>query len=381
MLNWTPSSWQNATIKKQMPIYEDLSLLNSIKHEISTYDGIVKLEEIISLKNKLKNISKNNDFLIIAGSCAEELNNNNQELIETIKTINEVSDIILKKFNKKTIKIGRMAGQYAKPRSNDFEIKNGIKLPIYRGDIINHIEFSKEARNPDPNLMKIAYKKSYNDFNLIRNTEKDFYIAHEALLLDYEESMIRSINNIDFLSSTHFPWIGDRTRDINSAHVEFLSGIFNPIAIKCGSDTNIEDLISVIKKLNLNNEDGKITLTIRSGIKSINNFLPKLITKIKSEKLNVLWVVDPMHGNTKKINNIKIRYLEEILEETNNFIQICKENDINPNGIHIEMSGLNITECIGLSVNEKNINTSYKTLCDPRLNKEQTIYLANNINL
>ena len=378
---WSPCSWNYSKIKNQLPVYNNTQLLNTVKSNICTYSEIVSFNEIINLKEKLINVANNNSFIIIGGSCAENLYSDDKELIETIKTIENISRILSKKINKNIIKIGRMAGQYAKPRSNDFEEKNGTKLPVYRGDIINHIEFSKNARIPDPNLMELAYKRSFKDFKTIKSIDNDFFIAHEVLLLDYEESMIRKNNNEYFLSSTHFPWLGKRTRNINSAHVEFLSGIINPIAIKCDESTNIDDLIDIIKKINPKNEIGKVSLTIRAGVANISNFFSKLIKEIKNSNLNVLWMIDPMHGNTEILNNKKTRNIENILKETNIFFEICKENNIYANGLHLEMTGLNVTECIGLSINESNLNNYYKTLCDPRLNREQSIYLANNIKI
>ena len=277
------------------------------------------------------------------------------------------------------IKIGRMAGQYAKPRSNKFETINGTTLPVYRGDIINSIEFTSKARKPNPELMLKVFNKSFETIKTIKNADNNFYTSHEALLLDYEESLIRQKDNIVYLSSTHFPWVGDRTRNSNSAHIEFLKGIANPISIKCGMNTNLDDLVKIINILNPKNEAGKISLTIRMGNKNINKFFPILIDTILKNKLNVLWISDPMHGNGKIVNGKKTRYLLDIEDEINNFFSICKNNNIYPSGVHFEMTGKNITECIGLSVNESNLDQNYKTLCDPRLNAEQSLYLIKKI--
>ena len=379
MLKWNPSSWKKAKIIKQMPIYSDLVELQRIKNEILTFDGLVNINDISELKCKLSEVARGNKFVIIGGDCAESFYDNENNIISTVQTIREMADILSKKFNKEIIRIGRMAGQYAKPRSSNVEIREGIELPVYRGDIVNSNKFDKKSRTPDPKLIKTAYYHSNKTIKLIKKIDNNFYISHESLLLDYEEAMVRELNNTYFLASTHFPWIGDRTRSIDSAHIEFLRGLINPIAIKCSKDTNIDELIQIINILNPSNEIGKISLTIRIGVDNIEQFLPALITKIKNENLNVIWIVDPMHGNTKKINGLKVRYLDDIIKETNSFIKICKNNGVYPGGIHLEMSGLNLTECIGLSVNENNIGLCNTTLCDPRLNREQSLYLINNI--
>lgn len=378
MIKWSPTTWQCAELKLQMPVYDDIKKLKSIKKELNNHDGLIDLDEILSFKKKLKDVINKKNFIIIGGSCAESLNLDNAT-IDTIKTIQEMAKIVSKKNNKEIIKIGRMAGQYAKPRSNNYETINNITLPIYRGDIINDIDFSEESRKPNPNLMIKAFKRSIETINIIKSFDNNFFTSHEALLLDYEESLIRKKDNTFYLSSTHFPWIGDRTRNIKSSHIDFLSGIANPISIKCGINTDLEDLIQIIKKLNPKNEVGKIALTIRMGNKNIDKYYPILIDTILKNNLNVLWISDPMHGNTKIINNQKTRYLNDIEEEIFKFFSISKNKKIYPSGIHLEMIGKNITECIGLEVNENNLNKKYESLCDPRLNKEQSLYLAKKI--
>ena len=378
-MNWSPSNWKNAKVIKQMPFYEDKERLDGVKSEISNLDGLLKIDEILKFKAKLKDVADGKSFLIVAGDCAEPLFNNDINVINTIDVINKISDIISKKTGKNVIRVGRMAGQYAKPRTNDEESRDGVVLPVYRGDIINNFNFSKESREADPDLMKIAYIQSKKTLELIRKTTNDFYIAHECLLLDYEEALVKKDGNDYYLSSTHFPWIGYRTLNIESAHVEFLRGVINPISVKCGEKTNVDELIEIIKILNPKNEIGKIVLTVRFSSQDILENTVSMINKVKESGLNVIWMVDPMHGNTKKLNNLKVRYVDDILQETKNFIKACKIANVYFGGIHLEMSGLDITECIGLNVNAKDIKKCYSTLCDPRLNGEQSLYIINNV--
>lgn len=378
MTNWNPSSWQTSPLKLQMPVYNNIKKLTSIKKELANFNGLVDLDKILLLKEKFKNIVQNREFLIIGGNCAESLKYDNAT-VDTVGTIQEMAEIIFKKTGNEVIKIGRMAGQYAKPRSSEFETINGVSLPSYRGDIINNINFTEEGRKPNSELMLKAFHRSLETLSTIEKIDDNFYTTHEALLLDYEESLVRRENNTTYLSSTYFPWIGDRTRKYNSAHVEFLRGVINPISIKCGTDTDLEDLIKIIKILNPKNEIGKIFLTLRMGSENIEKYFPILIKSILKNDLNVLWISDPMHGNSKKMNDKKTRYLSDIESEISKFFSICKNNNIYPAGVHFEIIGKNVTECIGLSVKENNLNQNYETLCDPRLNKEQSLYLIKKI--
>jgi 3-deoxy-7-phosphoheptulonate synthase len=222
-----------------------------------------------------------------------------------------------------------------------------------------------------------AYKQSASTINLIKKSNIDLYVAHEALLLDYEESLVRENEKKTFLSSTHLPWIGDRTRNFESAHIEFLRGVANPIGVKCGPTTDLEDLVKIIRILNPENENGKIMLMIRMGNGNVEKFLPGIINAIEINKLNVLWVSDPMHGNGKKLSDgTKTRYYDDILGEIKSFFNVCKDCGVCIGGIHLEMTGLDVTECIGGFCDETNIKDRYETLCDPRLNREQSLSLA-----
>jgi len=362
-----------------MPNYDDAEALNRIKGMLKGFSEPIGLDEIMLLRKRLNSVESGMGFIIIGGDCAESLNTNANRIVNTITTIQAMADVVSKKIGNEIIKIGRMAGQYAKPRSNEFETIDGITLPSYRGDIINGIEFTGDARKPNPMLMVKALYKTIETLSIIKKIDKNFYTSHEALLLDYEECFIREKYGVAYLSSTHFPWIGDRTRNCNSAHVEFLRGIVNPIGIKCSDNTDLDDLVKIIKLLNSRNEVGKIALTVRMGSEKIEKHLPILINTVMKNNLNVLWISDPMHGNGKKINGKKTRYLEDIENEMSKFFSICNSNGVYPAGIHLEMAGDNITECVGLSVSEDDLNQNYTTLCDPRLNKEQSLYLIKKI--
>ena len=335
------------------------------------------------------------------------------------------------------VKVGRMAGQFAKPRSSDFEEIDGVKLPSYRGDIINDIAFNELARTPDPKRMIQAYYQSATTLNLIRAfargglanlheihkwnldfVEKDeidekfnrlsdeitkaldfmvacgidinnapminetkFYTSHEALLLPYEEALTRvdSLTGDWYGCSAHMLWIGERTRGLDDAHVHFLSGVKNPIGVKVGPNITVDEILGLCDKLNPENEHGRLNAIIRMGADKIGDNLPKILRAVKSEGRNVLWSIDPMHGNTvKAFNNYKTREFDQILKEVKSFFDIHKSEGTHPGGIHLEMSGENVTECTGgaFNVTEETLARRYETQCDPRLNADQALELA-----
>jgi 3-deoxy-7-phosphoheptulonate synthase len=346
--------------------------------------------------------------------------------------------VLMYSTGKPIIKIGRVAGQFAKPRSSDYEEQNGIKLPSYRGDIINSIEFTKEARTPNPENMLQAYNQGAATMNLLRafsrggladlnrvhqwnldfikdntlgkkydelsykidkamkfmeacginskNTpqlhQTTLYTSHEALLLNYEEALTRvdEETNEWYDCSAHMLWIGDRTRDLDGAHLEFFRGIQNPIGCKVGTTMKEDELIDLIDKLNPNNEEGRLNLIVRMGATKIEEYFPKLLKRVKDEGRNVVWSCDPMHGNIEKsANGFKTRNFDNILKEVESFFKIHKDMGTVAGGIHLEMTGNNVTECTGSKsspITEKDLNTRYHTQCDPRLNASQALELA-----
>ena len=427
LITWSPSSWTLFPID-QDPKYPDQCALNYFKSRLQSYPPLLLATEIRDFKNRLSSVTEGKAFILQGGDCAESFEHCKSTIIrDFIQTFNQMSGLIHYAIQLPIIKIGRIAGQYAKPRSHSSEIKNGIELPSYKGDIINGIDFTEKSRIPDPQRMLTAYYYASATLNLIRainaadypeyqdkinikvypgsteqahyvsfinelykttespsskeNMAKPMYISHEALLLPYEESMTRqdSKDNKWYNCSAHMIWVGERTKDLDKAHVEYLRGVENPIGIKCGPKTSADILINLINKLNPNRESGKIILIIRMGIDSIHKKLPPLIEAIKHHCMPVIWMIDPMHGNTKSAKgDYKTRVFSDIHDEMAQFIRILKNNNTHPGGLHLEMTGQEVTECIGglQEINVNDIAHKYKTLCDPRLNRMQSLEIA-----
>jgi len=437
MHNWTPSSWRNKPIK-QVPEYEDTDHLSNVENTISTYPPLVFAGEARDLKDKLALASQGRAFLLQGGDCAESFVEHNPDNIRDIfRLFLQMSVVLIFATSLPVVKVGRIAGQFAKPRSSDTEVINGEELLSYRGDIINGIEFEKNQRKPDPERLLKSYRQSAATVNLLRafsqggyadlervhswtleflnnspigekysylaeNITKslgfmracgvtpesvpqlrttDLYTSHEALLLGYEEAMTRvdSITGDWYATSGHMVWIGDRTRDPDEAHVEYCRGIKNPIGIKCGPSLTSENLIRLIDILNPENEAGRITLIARFGYENVEKNLPNFIDIISKENKNVLWSCDPMHGNTiKSDSGFKTRPFEYIMNEVRSYMKIHKDKGTFPGGIHVEMTGKNVTECVGgaISIRDEDLSSRYHTHCDPRLNADQALELA-----
>ena len=433
---WTKKSWQNFNYYQKANWY-DTKLLADVLQELSKLPALVFAGETRSLKKDLIDISRGDAFLLQCGDCSESfVDCQGPRIHNLIRIILQMSMIITYITNKRVVKIGRIAGQYAKPRSNEFEIVDNVQLPIYRGDMINSYLPTPEYRKHDPKRILEAYYKSAATLNLIRAftkggyaslqsitdwqkhyfknfpimdkyseivinitkainfmkalgldvnnpqfNEVNFYTSHEALILEYEESLTRIDTTTGdwYDTSAHMLWLGNRSRYCDSSQVEFLSGINNPIGIKVGPDYNDEDLMCIIDKLNPANEQGKICIITRFGIPTINKQLPVLIKHIKRKKNNVVWICDPVHGNTyvNKYNR-KVRRFEDIVKEIESFWEICIHENVIPGGIHIELTGDNVTECIGglRALSEEDLDNNYTSLCDPRLNAEQSVELA-----
>ena len=438
-MTWKPNSWRNYPVV-QMPIYPDESKVNSVEAKLSFKPPLVFAGEVQALKKSLTLAEKGNAFILQGGDCAESFSQFSANGIrDTFKVLLQMAVILTYGSSIPIIKIGRIAGQFAKPRSSDVEIIDGIELPSYRGDMINDMEFNKTARQPDPQRLIDGYEQSAATLNLIRafaqggmaNLEKvhewtlgflnntpetdkyreianriseslnfmkacgltsssvpqlretDFFTSHEALLLNYEEALTRedtiTAEKGWYATSAHLLWVGDRTRQFDHGHIEYLSGIQNPVGIKCGPSLEKDDLIRLLDKVNPNNESGKVVLICRMGSEKVNEHLPKLIKNIKANGKNVTWCCDPMHGNTIKASNgYKTRRVAEILNEVNNFFLVHKSEGTLPGGVHFEMTGSNVTECLGGAneVKESDLGSRYHTHCDPRLNGSQSLELA-----
>ena len=435
--SWDKSSWRTKK-RHQMPEYKDPEELNKVENSLKSLPPLVFAGEVRNLKKDLAKVESGQAFLLQGGDCAESFEEFSADLIrDTFKVLLKMAVVLTFGGKKPVIKIGRMAGQFAKPRSSDFEIINGQKLPSYRGDIINDIEPTIEHRLPKPERMLKAYTQSSSTLNLLRafsqggfadisrvhswvlestkgqvgyqkffdlatkitnslefmsaagvNSENsdslrkvDFYTSHEALLLEYEEALCRldSTTGLPVAGSGHMIWIGDRTRQIDGAHVEFCKGVQNPIGLKCGPSTDPDELIQLCKILNPENEPGRLTLITRFGSELISDYLPKIINSVKNAKLRVVWSCDPMHGNTiKSSNGYKTRPFEKILAEVKYFFKIHMSEGTFPGGVHVEMTGKDVTECTGgiKSIDDEDLHSRYHTACDPRLNASQSLELA-----
>ena len=434
---WTLNSWKNYKAK-HLPEYKNQKHLDKVLTSLRDFPPLVFAGEVRSLRNSLAKASEGEAFLLQGGDCAESFSEFNADNIrDTFRVILQMAIILTSGTNLPIIKVGRMAGQFAKPRSSPTEKINDVELESYKGDIINGIEFDKSQRDPDPERMLKAYSQAASTLNLLRafadggyadlrfvnswnmgflktgpeysryrdlankiqenlnfmealgidsdNTPQlrktDYYTCHEALLLPYEEALTRvdSTTGDVYDTSAHFVWIGDRTRFENSAHVEFCSGIQNPVGIKCGPSLNHDELIKIIDKLNPKNESGRITLIARYGNENVRKYLPNLVDRVQSEGRSVVWSCDPMHGNTtKSADGTKTRPFDKILSEVKNNIQIHRAQGSWLGGIHLEMTGQNVTECTGGldEISESDLKDRYHTHCDPRLNANQAIELA-----
>ena len=438
MNNWNPSSWRDFPIKQQ-PTYEDLEKLKKVEKELATYPPLIFAEEARRLRSQLANVAEGKAFLLQGGDCAESFNafdaNNIKDLF---KVMMQMAVVLTFSGGCPVVKVGRVAGQFAKPRSADFEEVNGISLPSYRGDIINNVGFTEKERTPKAKRLLKAYNQSAATLNLLRafarggmadlhnvhawnldfvkdntlgekydqlatkisetlsfmeacgitseNTaqlkETVLYTSHEALLLNYEEALTRqdSLTGKWYDCSAHMLWIGDRTRDLDGAHLEYFRGIHNPIGCKVGPSMKEDELIKLIDALNPNNEAGRLNLIVRMGHDKVADKFPSLLKRVEAEGKKVVWSCDPMHGNVEKApNGYKTRDFANILSEVKQFFQIHKAQGSVAGGIHLEMTGQNVTECTGstsAAITAEGLASRYHTQCDPRLNADQSLELA-----
>ena len=434
MSSWSPTSWQNFSYQ-QAATYDDKKLLNQVVNELSELPPLISPGEITKLKQSIALAGQGKAFILQGGDCAESFQDCRASIITNkLKILLQMSLILIYGLRKPIVRIGRIAGQYAKPRSSDFETIDGVALPSYRGDIVNSSAFNPEARTPNPTLLFQAYNCSAITLNFIRalldggfadlhhptqwdldflnlspqadeyhalvrgiadsldflstidglqstNLNKvDFYTSHEALHLHYEQALTRAINTHQWINTTtHLPWLGMRTAKINSAHVEFLRGIENPIGIKLGAATDLVELKKILTILNPNHEPGRLLLITRLGSQEVSQYLPGLIKAVQQTKIPVTWSCDPMHGNTETTNlGIKTRHFDNILSELLQTVNIHRQLDSVLGGVHFELTGENVTECIGgaRGLNEQDLSRAYQSLVDPRLNYEQSLEIA-----
>lgn len=419
---------------KQQPTWPDADKVAAVRAELSIQPPLVFAGEVDILRARLAEAASGKAFLLQGGDCAETFADATADRIRNrVKTLLQMAVVLTYGASMPVIKMGRMAGQFAKPRSSDFETRGDITLPAYRGDIVNGYDFTEEARIPDPNRMLKAYHTSAStlnliraftqggfadlrsvhewnrgfadnpanaryqslaqeidraikfmaacgaDFNELRTTE--FYVSHEGLLMDYERPLTRidSRSGNPYLTSGHFIWIGERTRQMDHAHVDYLSRVRNPIGVKLGPTTQVEDVVELIEKLDPNREPGRLTFITRMGAGKIREELPKLVEAVRDSEANPLWITDPMHGNgiTTK-NGYKSRRFDDVMDEVRGFFEVHKAAGTFPGGVHVELTGDDVAECLGGSdlIDEAALEERYESLCDPRLNHMQSLELA-----
>jgi 3-deoxy-7-phosphoheptulonate synthase len=437
--HWTPASWRSKAVIKHVPDdYPDLAALSAVEQTLRGMPPLVFAGEARRLKSLLGDVSEGKAFLLQGGDCAESFKEFHADNIrDMFRLILQMAVVLTFAGGKPVVKVGRMAGQFAKPRSSPVEKIGDVELPSYRGDNINGMDFTEESRRPDPQRLLQAYGQSSSTLNLLRAfagggyadlynihrwtlgfvngspqgdryaelSEKitealtfmaaigvtpethpdlhrvEFFTSHEALLLGYEEAMTRidSTSGDWYDTSAHLVWIGERTRQLDGAHVEYFRGIKNPVGLKCGPTMEPDDILRLADALNPENEAGRLTLYGRFGSDKIEDRLPRLLRATKAAGKKVVWAIDPMHGNTlTAANGYKTRPFDRILSEVKSFVEICKAEGVHPGGVHLEMTGQDVTECLGgaRALTEGDLADRYHTHCDPRLNGEQALELA-----
>lgn len=434
---WTPESWRKKPIV-QVPDYPDPQALADVEKQLASFPPLVFAGEARNLKRQLARVAKGQAFLLQGGDCAESFAEHGANNIrDFFRVFLQMAVVLTYAAALPVVKVGRIAGQFAKPRSSPTEKQNGVELPSYRGDIINGNEFTAEARRPDPRRQIEAYRQSAATLNLLRafaqggyanlgsvhkwmlGSIKDspqsrrymeladrisealrfmeacgldleshpelrateFYTSHEALLLGFEQALTRidSTSGDWYCTSGHMVWIGDRTRQLDHAHVEYCRGIKNPLGLKCGPSSKTDDLMRLIDVLDPDNEPGRLTLICRMGADKAADMLPALVRAVAREKRNVVWSCDPMHGNTiTSASGYKTRPFDRILQEVKTFFAVHQAEGTYAGGVHLELTGQDVTECTGgaRAITDEDLNDRYHTFCDPRLNAEQSIDIA-----
>lgn len=418
----------------QQPTWPDLKKLEEVKAILATYPPLVFAGEVDILKNRLAQAASGQAFLLQGGDCAETFADATADRIRNrVKTMLQMAVVLTYGASMPVVKMGRMAGQFAKPRSSDTETREGVELPAYRGDAVNGYDFTLESRTADPMRLLQAYNTSASTLNLIRaftmggfadlrsvhewnkgftdnpansryetmarEIDKaikfmaacganfnelrttEFYTSHEGLLFDYERPMTRidSRTGTPYDTSAHFIWIGERTRKLDGAHMDFLSRVRNPLGVKLGPNTSVDDVLALIEKLDPEREPGRLTLISRMGAGKIREALPKLVKAVKDAGAQPLWVTDPMHGNgITTANGYKSRRFDDVMDEVRGFFEVHRDLGTFPGGVHIELTGDDVAECLGGSehIDEATLESRYESLCDPRLNHSQSLELA-----
>ncbi len=421
-------------VAAQQPIWPDQNQLDEVRATLAKYPPLVFAGEVDILKDRLAQAASGKAFLLQGGDCAETFVDATADRIRNrVKTMLQMAVVLTYGASMPVVKMGRMAGQFAKPRSSDTETREGLELPAYRGDAVNGYDFTLESRTPDPTRLLQAYNTSASTLNLIRaftmggfadlrsvhewnkgftdnpansryetmakEIDKaikfmaacganfnelrttEFYTSHEGLLFDYERPMTRidSRTGTPYDTSAHFIWIGERTRKLDGAHMDFLSRVRNPLGVKLGPNTSVDDVLALIEKLDPDREPGRLTLITRMGASKIREALPKLVKAVKESGAQPLWVTDPMHGNgITTANGYKSRRFDDVMDEVRGFFEVHRDLGTFPGGVHIELTGDDVAECLGGSehIDEATLESRYESLCDPRLNHSQSLELA-----
>lgn len=373
--DWTPASWRSRPAK-QAPSYPDAAALRDAEAELAARPGLVAPGDIRALRTRLADVPRGRAFLLQGGDCAERIHHDHRAAeAATLATLRSMGKL-LELAGRPVVTVARIAGQFAKPRSSDTETRDGLALPSYRGDIVNDAGFDDAARAPDPRRMIDAYDQAARS---LAAGHGRIFSSHEALLLPYEQALVRRDGDAWVGTSGHMLWIGDRTRQPDHAHVEFLRGVANPLGIKCGPSLDSDDLLRLLDTLNPRNEAGRITLITRMGADGIEAGLPPLLRVVQREGRVVGWCCDPMHGNTvTATTGHKTRPFARIASEMLSFMAIHAAEGTHAGGLHLEMTGLEVTECTGGpgGPNDDGLAARYETLCDPRLNAAQAMELA-----
>lgn len=434
---WAPASWRTKPVQ-QLPAYQDQDELTRVEGELAGYPPLVFAGEARRLEAELAEVAEGRAFILQGGDCAEAFADFNADKIrDSLRVLLQMAVVMTFGSGMPVVKLGRMAGQFAKPRSSDFEKQGDLELPSYRGDIVNGIDFTKLGREPDPARQLQAYTQAAATLNLLRAFTQggfasltrvhewtlgfldrspegeryramadqisqslafmkacgitdlstpeinrvNFYTSHEALLLGYEQALTRidSTSGQWYDTSAHLVWIGERTRQLDGAHVEFCRGLANPIAVKAGPDISADDLLQLCDVLNPTNKPGRLSIIVRMGHDKVGDGLPKLLRAAQREGRKLAWICDPMHGNTvKSSSGYKTRPFDSILAEVRAFFAAHKAEGTHPGGIHLEMTGQDVTECTGgaQAITDANLSDRYHTYCDPRLNAQQSLEMA-----
>ena len=418
----------------QQPTWADGAVLEDVREQLATLPPLVFAGEVDTLRTRLAQAARGEAFLLQGGDCAETFVDATADRIRNrIKTVLQMAVVLMYGSSLPVIKMGRMAGQFAKPRSSDFETREGVTLPAYRGDAVNSYEFTEEGRKNDAKRLLQAYNTSSSTLNLIRAFTQggfadlrevhawnrgftdnpankkyesiagdidramrfmeacgvdsaelratEFFVSHEGLLFDYERPLTRidSRTQLPYVTSSHFIWIGERTRQLDGAHVDFFSRVRNPLGVKLGPTSTVEDVLRLIDKLDPEREPGRLTLISRMGAGKIRDELPKLVEAVRDAGASPLWITDPMHGNgITTANGYKSRRFDDVMDEVQGFFEVHRALGTHPGGLHVELTGDDVAECLGGSeqIDEATLEQRYESVCDPRLNHMQSLELA-----